>query len=54
LEDKTFPAASSAYLSKDGKGVFVGVPGMKPVQQLRIGWSLATTSATWQTRTATR
>ena len=34
--------ASSAYLSKDGRGVFVGVPGMKPVMQLRIGWSLAT------------
>jgi mono/diheme cytochrome c family protein len=37
-----FPAASSAYLSQDGKSVFVGVPDMKPVQQLRIGWSLAT------------
>lgn len=35
--------ASSAYLSKDGRTVFVGVPGMKPVMQLRIGWSLATT-----------
>ena len=35
-------AASSAYLSKDGKGVFIGVPGMKPVMQLRVGWSLAT------------
>ncbi len=35
-----FPSASSAYLSKDGKSVFVGVSGMKPVQQLRIGWSL--------------
>jgi cytochrome c2 len=33
---------SSAYLSNDGKGVFVGVPGMKPVEQMRIGWSLAT------------
>jgi cytochrome c2 len=33
---------TSAYLSKDGKGVFVGVPGMKPVEQMRIGWSLAT------------
>jgi cytochrome c2 len=33
---------SSAYLSKDGKGIFVGVPGMKPVDQMRIGWSLAT------------
>jgi glucose/arabinose dehydrogenase/mono/diheme cytochrome c family protein len=34
--------ASSAYLSKDGKGVFIGVPGMRPVMQLRVGWSLAT------------
>lgn len=35
-------AASSAYLSKNGRSVFVGVPDMKPVMQLRIGWSLAT------------
>ena len=35
-------APSSAYLSKDGKSVFIGVPGMIPVMQLRIGWSLAT------------
>ncbi len=34
-------APSSAYLSKDGRSVFVGVPGMKPVMQMRIGWSLA-------------
>jgi mono/diheme cytochrome c family protein len=34
--------ASSAYLSKDGRSVFVGVPDMKPVMQLRVGWSLAT------------
>jgi glucose/arabinose dehydrogenase/mono/diheme cytochrome c family protein len=34
--------ASSAYLSQDGKSVFIGVPGMKPVMQLRVGWSLAT------------
>ena len=33
---------SSAYISQDGKSVFVGVPGMKPVQQMRVGWSLAT------------
>jgi cytochrome c2 len=32
---------SSAYRSKDGKGVFVGIPGMKPVMQMRIGWALA-------------
>ena len=34
--------ASSAYLSTDGRSVFVGVPGLQPVMQLRIGWSLAT------------
>ena len=33
--------ASSAYLSTDGKSVFIGVPGLKPVEQLRIGWALA-------------
>jgi glucose/arabinose dehydrogenase/mono/diheme cytochrome c family protein len=33
---------SSAYLSKDGRSVFIGVPGMKPVMQLRVGWSLKT------------
>ena len=33
---------SSAYLSKDGRSVFVGLPDMKPVQQMRIGWGLAT------------
>jgi cytochrome c2 len=37
---------SSAYLSKDGKGVFVGVPGMKPVEQMRIGWALTTPDGT--------
>jgi glucose/arabinose dehydrogenase len=34
--------ASSAYLSTDRRSVFVGVPNMKPVMQLRVGWSLAT------------
>ena len=33
---------SAAYLSKDGRAVFIAVPGMKPVMQLRVGWSLAT------------
>lgn len=37
---------SSAYVSKDGRSVFVGVPGMKPVMQMRIGWSLATLDGT--------
>jgi len=35
-------APSSAYVSNDGHSVFVGVPGMKPVMQMRVGWSLAT------------
>ena len=34
--------ASHAYLSADGKSVFVAVPGMKPAMQLRVGWSIAT------------
>lgn len=34
--------ASSAYLSQDRRQVFVGVPGMEPVQQLRMGWALTT------------
>jgi mono/diheme cytochrome c family protein len=38
--------ASSAYLSQDGRSVFIGVPGMKPVMQLRVGWSLATADGT--------
>jgi glucose/arabinose dehydrogenase len=32
---------SSAYVSQDGKAVFIGVPRMKPVMQMRIGYSLA-------------
>lgn len=35
-------APSQAYVSRDGRSVFVGVPGMKPVMQMRLGWSLAT------------
>lgn len=34
--------ASSAYLSKDGGSVFVGLPDMKTVMQMRMGWSLKT------------
>ena len=33
---------SAAYLSRDGRGVFVAVPDIKPVMQMQIGWSLAT------------
>ena len=36
---------SSVYLSKDGHSVFIGVPGMKHVEQLRIGWSIASSDA---------
>jgi glucose/arabinose dehydrogenase/cytochrome c2 len=32
--------ASSAYLSQDGKSVFIGVPGLTPVEQMRIGWAI--------------
>ncbi len=31
---------SSAYLAKDGKSIFLGLPDMKPVMQMRIGWGL--------------
>ena len=34
--------ASSAYLSQDRKAVFIGVPNLQPVMQLRVGYSLAT------------
>jgi cytochrome c2 len=37
---------SSAYLSEDGRSVFLGVPGMRPVMQMRLGWALATASGT--------
>ena len=33
---------TSAYLSKDGRSVFVGLPGIKLVMQMRVGWTLAT------------
>jgi glucose/arabinose dehydrogenase/mono/diheme cytochrome c family protein len=33
---------SSAYLTPDGRGLFVGIPGMSPSMQMRIGWSLTT------------
>jgi cytochrome c551/c552 len=32
---------SSAYLSRDEKTVFVAIPDMKPVMQMRVGWTLA-------------
>jgi glucose/arabinose dehydrogenase/mono/diheme cytochrome c family protein len=33
---------SSAYVSRDRKSVFVGLPDMRTVMQMRIGWSLET------------
>jgi glucose/arabinose dehydrogenase/cytochrome c2 len=33
---------SRVYISTDKRAVFVAVPGMKPVMQMRIGWSLKT------------
>jgi mono/diheme cytochrome c family protein len=35
---------SSAYLSKDARTVFLGLPDMKPVMQMRVGWTLLTQS----------
>jgi mono/diheme cytochrome c family protein/glucose/arabinose dehydrogenase len=37
---------SSAYLSEDGRSVFLGLPGIKPVMQMRVGWTLATADGT--------
>jgi mono/diheme cytochrome c family protein len=33
---------SAAYLSEDGKSVFIAVPEMKPAMQMRVNWSLST------------
>jgi cytochrome c2 len=33
---------SRAYVSADGRGVFVAVPDMTPVMQLEVGWKLRT------------
>jgi len=33
---------SSAYLSRDHRSVFIGLPDMKPAMQMRIGWALTT------------
>jgi mono/diheme cytochrome c family protein len=33
---------SSVYLSEDHKSVFLGLPGLKPVMQMRVGFALAT------------
>ncbi|MGH9374010.1 MAG: DUF6797 domain-containing protein, partial [Vicinamibacterales bacterium] len=39
-------APSSAYVSKDGRSVFVAVPEMKPAMQMRLAWSLGTADGT--------
>jgi cytochrome c2 len=39
-------APSRAYVSADGRAVFIGVPGMKPVMQMRVAWSIATAAGT--------
>jgi glucose/arabinose dehydrogenase/mono/diheme cytochrome c family protein len=44
--------ASRVYLSKDRHAVFVAVPQMKPVMQMRAGWTLATADRTTFTDTA--
>ncbi|MBI1178583.1 c-type cytochrome [bacterium] len=33
---------SSAYLSRDRRSVFIGIRDMKPVMQMRLGWTLRT------------
>ena len=33
---------SSVYLAKDAKSVFIGLPDMRPVMQMRLGWALST------------
>jgi mono/diheme cytochrome c family protein len=35
-------APSAAYVSKDGRAVFIAVPDIKPVMQMRLAWSLST------------
>jgi hypothetical protein len=39
-------APSSAYVSKDGRSVFIAVPSMKPAMQMRLAWSLTTADGT--------
>jgi glucose/arabinose dehydrogenase/mono/diheme cytochrome c family protein len=34
-------APSRAYVSSDGRAVFVAIAGMRPVMQLEVGWSIA-------------
>lgn len=39
-------APSSVYVAKDHKSVFVGIPDMKPVMQMRVGWGLKLANGT--------
>jgi cytochrome c2/glucose/arabinose dehydrogenase len=39
-------APSRAYVSADRRAVFIGVPAMKPVMQMRVAWSIATAQGT--------
>ena len=48
--DRLMPTA--AYLSKDRRSVFIAVPQMKPVMQMRIGWTLTTSRGEKFTDTA--
>lgn len=48
--DSHVPAA--AYLSKDARAVFIAVPRMKPVMQMRLEWELATADGTGFTESA--
>ncbi len=37
---------SSVHLSRDGRAVFIAVPGLGPVMQMRLGWSLSSREGT--------
>ncbi len=39
-------APSHAYVAADAKAVFIAIPGIKPVMQMRVAWSVATASGT--------
>ena len=36
--------ASSAYVSEDGRSVFVAVPGLQKCDQMHLGWSIKSAS----------
>ena len=43
---------SHAYLSQDGRAVFLAIPGIKPVMQMRVGWSLVAADGSTMTDSA--